>query len=126
MRQDWGLRSFSCSYTCFLLNRNLHAKFYRKIWLHANNHGTGIFACHRGFICDIELCAGQVSQRLIMDSNWLPLLVVLTYVLAPFPNMICKRLSGDDDYFADDSRKGIRESGYFITMIFVVSGKALN
>lgn len=55
-------------------------------------------------------------------SNWFPLFVVLTYVIAPFPNMVCKRLSGGDDYFADDSIKGILETGYFLTSIFVVSG----
>ncbi|ORY47678.1 vacuolar protein sorting 55 superfamily protein [Rhizoclosmatium globosum] len=57
-------------------------------------------------------------------SNWLPLLVVLTYVLAPIPNWVCKRLAGNSDYFSDDNR-GILETGYFMTSVFVVSGVGL-
>ncbi|KAI8806754.1 vacuolar protein sorting 55 [Cladochytrium replicatum] len=57
-------------------------------------------------------------------SNWLPLLVVLTYIIAPFPNMICKRLAGGGDFMADENR-GILETGYFLTSFFVVSGFGL-
>ncbi|KAJ3105765.1 Vacuolar protein sorting-associated protein 55 [Phlyctochytrium planicorne] len=57
-------------------------------------------------------------------SNWLPLLVVLTYVLAPIPNIVCKRLAGSSDFLSEENR-GILETGYFITSFFVVSGFAL-
>jgi Vacuolar protein sorting 55 len=54
-----------------------------------------------------------------LDNNWLPLLVVLTYVFAPIPNAICKRIVQDEDI------KGVLEAGYFITSIFIVSGFGL-
>ncbi|KAI9346927.1 vacuolar protein sorting 55 superfamily [Obelidium mucronatum] len=57
-------------------------------------------------------------------NNWLPLLVVLTYILAPLPNWICKRLAGNSDYYSDDNN-GILETGYFLTSVFVVSGFGL-
>ncbi|TPX65489.1 hypothetical protein SpCBS45565_g05137 [Spizellomyces sp. 'palustris'] len=61
-------------------------------------------------------------------ENWLPLLVVLTYVLAPIPNMMCQRIAqgGGRDIWADSSdHRGILEAGYFITAFFVVSGFGL-
>ncbi|KAJ3127882.1 Vacuolar protein sorting-associated protein 55 [Physocladia obscura] len=57
-------------------------------------------------------------------NNWLPLFVVLTYILAPIPNLICKRVAGNGDYFSDDNR-GVLETGYFLTSVFVVSGVCL-
>ncbi|KAI8611295.1 vacuolar protein sorting 55 [Chytriomyces sp. MP71] len=57
-------------------------------------------------------------------SNWLPLLVVLTYVLAPIPNWVAKRIAGNSDFFSDDNR-GVLEAGYFITSLLVVSGFGL-
>ncbi|KAI9204202.1 vacuolar protein sorting 55 [Polychytrium aggregatum] len=53
-------------------------------------------------------------------SNWLPLLVVLTYALAPIPNMICKRIGGGD--FMTGENRGVLETGYFITSFLIVSG----
>jgi hypothetical protein len=38
-------------------------------------------------------------------GNWLPLLVVLTYLIAPAPNVICKRLAlahGSDMFSSGD------------------------
>ncbi|KXS17823.1 vacuolar protein sorting 55 [Gonapodya prolifera JEL478] len=58
-------------------------------------------------------------------GNWWPLFVVLTYVLAPLPNMICRRCAGADDMFGDGETRGLLETGYFITAIFVVSGFGL-
>ncbi|KAI9002269.1 vacuolar protein sorting 55 [Gaertneriomyces semiglobifer] len=62
-------------------------------------------------------------------GNWLPLLVVLTYVLAAIPNMICKRIAsggGGRDIWSDSSDfRGVLETGYFITSFFVVSGFGL-
>ena len=57
-------------------------------------------------------------------GNWLPLLVVLTYLIAPIPNSVCKRLSRDSDLFQEEN-SSIRETGYFITAFFVVSGFGL-
>lgn len=57
-------------------------------------------------------------------GNWLPLIVVLTYLIAPIPNSLCKRLSRNSDLFQDDDTF-IREVGYFITAFFVVSGFGL-
>ncbi|KAJ3033341.1 Vacuolar protein sorting-associated protein 55 [Rhizophlyctis rosea] len=53
---------------------------------------------------------------------WLPLLVVLTYVLAPIPNILCKRIAGAGGDFFNEEHRGVLETGYFLTAIFVVSG----
>ncbi|KAI8898172.1 vacuolar protein sorting 55 [Globomyces pollinis-pini] len=60
-----------------------------------------------------------------LDNNWLPLLVVLTYLIAPLPNIVCKRIAGMDDYFHDEPHKGVLETGYFLTSFFIVSGFGL-
>ncbi|KAJ3246022.1 Vacuolar protein sorting-associated protein 55 [Chytriomyces hyalinus] len=57
-------------------------------------------------------------------NNWLPLLVVLTYILAPIPNWVCKRIAGNSDFYSDDNR-GVLETGYFMTSVLVVSGFGL-
>jgi hypothetical protein len=56
--------------------------------------------------------------------NYLPLLVVATYVLAPVPNWICsKASSGQDDYLdGGSSGGGVLELGKFITGFMVVMG----
>ncbi|KAI9365440.1 vacuolar protein sorting 55 [Zopfochytrium polystomum] len=59
-----------------------------------------------------------------MVLNWLPLLVVLTYVLAPIPNWVAKRVAGGSDFFSEENR-GVLETGYFVTSFFVVSGFAI-
>ena len=38
-------------------------------------------------------------------GNWLPLLVVLTYLIAPIPNAVCKRLAGGSDMFFGEENK---------------------
>ncbi|KAI8913543.1 vacuolar protein sorting 55 [Gorgonomyces haynaldii] len=70
------------------------------------------------------LASGILSVILscALDNNWLPLLVVLTYVLAPIPNALTKRVGSD--LFQDEGR-GILETGYFITSFFIVSGFGL-
>ncbi|KAF2221300.1 vacuolar protein sorting 55 [Elsinoe ampelina] len=57
-------------------------------------------------------------------ANYLPLLVVATYVLAPIPNWICGRAANPDD-FMESGGSGIVELGRFITGFLVVMGVAL-
>ncbi|PWW80218.1 vacuolar protein sorting 55 [Tuber magnatum] len=57
-------------------------------------------------------------------SNYYPLLVVATYILAPLPDAICARCSNPDD-FIDGAGNGILDFGRFLTGFFVVMGIAL-
>ncbi|KAI9176142.1 Vacuolar protein sorting-associated protein 55 [Blastocladiella emersonii ATCC 22665] len=70
-----------------------------------------------GFLLVVLACA--------LYSNWLPLLIVFTYILAPLPNMICTRCTGADDVFSDQSSSGWRDAGFFLTSFLVVSGFGL-
>ncbi|KZF21387.1 vacuolar protein sorting 55 superfamily protein [Xylona heveae TC161] len=56
--------------------------------------------------------------------NFLPLLVVATYLLAPLPNWICGRCSNPDD-FMESSSNAVIDIGRFCTGFFVVMGIAL-
>ncbi|KAL8685454.1 MAG: hypothetical protein Q9218_007750 [Villophora microphyllina] len=53
--------------------------------------------------------------------NYLPLLVVATYVLAPLPNWICGRCSNPDD-FMESSGNAVVDFGRFCTGFLVVMG----
>ncbi|KAF8590612.1 vacuolar protein sorting 55 [Ramaria rubella] len=70
-----------------------------------------------GFLLIILSCA--------LWSNWLPLLVALTFVLAPLPNALFAHCGSDD--FANDSFEpsAAVDLGRFITAITVVTGFAL-
>ena len=57
-------------------------------------------------------------------TNYLPLLVVATYVIAPLPNWICSRLSNPDD-FMESSSSAVIDFGRFMTGFLVVMGVAL-
>ncbi|GAB7365432.1 hypothetical protein MBLNU230_g6508t1 [Neophaeotheca triangularis] len=57
-------------------------------------------------------------------KNYLPLLVVATYVLAPVPNWICGKAGGQDD-FMDSGSSSVVELGRFMTGFMVVMGVAL-
>ncbi|KAI9762841.1 MAG: Vacuolar protein sorting-associated protein 55 [Chaenotheca gracillima] len=57
-------------------------------------------------------------------KNYLPLLVVATYVVAPLPNWICGRAANPDD-FMENSGNAIIDFGRFCTGFFVVMGIAL-
>ena len=48
-----------------------------------------------GFLLVILSCA--------LFSNWLPLLVVATYILAPLPNAICARYAAGEDFMSDSA-----------------------
>ncbi|KAI4138850.1 MAG: hypothetical protein L6R39_006573 [Caloplaca ligustica] len=56
--------------------------------------------------------------------NYLPLLVVATYILAPLPNWICGRCSNPDD-FMESSGSAVLDFGRFCTGFLVVMGIAL-
>ncbi|EON61663.1 hypothetical protein W97_00879 [Coniosporium apollinis CBS 100218] len=57
-------------------------------------------------------------------KNYLPLLVVATYVVAPLPNWICGRAANPDDLF-ESSGSGVIDFGRFLTGFLVVMGIAL-
>ncbi|KAK0521162.1 Vacuolar protein sorting-associated protein 55 [Tilletia horrida] len=69
-----------------------------------------------GFLLIILSCA--------LWSNWLPLLVALTYVLAPLPNSVCSKCAGADDFSADYNSVYL-DFGNFLTSVIVVSGFAM-
>jgi len=69
-----------------------------------------------GFLMIILSCA--------LWSNWLPLLVALTFVLAPLPNAIFAHCGGDD-FSTDYEGSGPIDLGRFITSTVVVTGFAL-
>lgn len=56
--------------------------------------------------------------------QYLPLLVVATYVLAPVPNWICGRCANPDD-FVESSGNAVVDFGRFCTGFFVLMGIAL-
>ncbi|KAF9464725.1 vacuolar protein sorting 55 [Collybia nuda] len=67
-----------------------------------------------GFLLIILSCA--------LWQNWLPLLVALTFVLAPLPNALFSHCGSDDLNYEGS---GPIDLGRFITSIIVVSGVAL-
>ncbi|KAL3902176.1 MAG: hypothetical protein SGCHY_000027 [Lobulomycetales sp.] len=60
-------------------------------------------------------------------ANWLPLLPLLVFVLAPIPNLLCSRLHASAATFFSSSSPshGFLETGYFITAFLVSSGLGL-
>ncbi|KAG6909695.1 hypothetical protein DXG01_015896 [Tephrocybe rancida] len=66
-----------------------------------------------GFLMIILSCA--------LWHNWLPLIVALTFVVAPLPNAVFAHC-GSDDY---GESSGPVDLGRFLTSIIVVSGFAL-
>ncbi|MCJ1230425.1 Vacuolar protein sorting-associated protein 55 [Toensbergia leucococca] len=53
--------------------------------------------------------------------NYLPLLVVASYVIAPLPNWICSRCANPDD-FMESAGSAVVDFGRFCTGFFVVMG----
>ncbi|KAG1110982.1 hypothetical protein G6F42_015166 [Rhizopus arrhizus] len=47
-----------------------------------------------------------------------------TYILAPLPNALCGRCSGEDDIMSDYN-SGVIDAGHFITGMFIVTGFCL-
>eukprot|EP00842_Homolaphlyctis_polyrhiza_P000722 jgi/Hompol1/1650/HPOL_000824-RA len=73
------------------------------------------------------LASGILSVILscALGNNWLPLISVFTFILAPLPNIICRRAAGSRDFMSSDDNKGVLDAGYFITSFMIVSGIAL-
>ncbi|KAF2836889.1 vacuolar protein sorting 55 superfamily protein [Patellaria atrata CBS 101060] len=69
-----------------------------------------------GFLLVILSCA--------LWHQYLPLLVVATYVVAPLPNWVCSRAANNDD-FMESSSNGVVDFGRFMTGFLVVMGIAL-
>ncbi|KAH9827857.1 Vacuolar protein sorting-associated protein 55 [Teratosphaeria destructans] len=57
--------------------------------------------------------------------NYLTLLVVGTYVLAPIPNWLCSKAGNSDDFMSEGGGSSIVELGRFMTGFLVVMGVAL-
>ncbi|KAG8954634.1 Vacuolar protein sorting-associated protein 55 [Tulasnella sp. 424] len=71
-----------------------------------------------GFLLVILSCA--------LFANWLPLLVALTFVIAPLPNAIFAHCGGADDFSSSESEGSAAvDLGRFLTSIIVVTGFAL-
>jgi hypothetical protein len=66
-----------------------------------------------GFLLVILSCA--------LFKQYLPLLVVATYVLAPLPNWICGRCANPDD-FVESSSNAVVDFGRFCTGFLVLMG----
>jgi len=68
-----------------------------------------------GFLLIILSCA--------LWANWLPLLVALTFVIAPLPNALFGRCGGED-FSPEYETSGPADVGRFLTAIVVVTGFA--
>ncbi|KAG7092478.1 hypothetical protein E1B28_008830 [Marasmius oreades] len=68
-----------------------------------------------GFLLIILSCA--------LWQNWLPLLVALTFVIAPLPNALFSHC-GSDDFSGAYESAGPIDIGRFLTSVIVVSGFA--
>eukprot|EP01097_Dermamoeba_algensis_P002254 TRINITY_DN18_c0_g1_i4.p1 TRINITY_DN18_c0_g1~~TRINITY_DN18_c0_g1_i4.p1 ORF type:complete len:135 (+),score=31.58 TRINITY_DN18_c0_g1_i4:77-481(+) len=67
-----------------------------------------------GFLLNILSCA--------LYGNWLPLLVVICYFLAPLPNIFYSRCCASDDPFDSSGSNGWRDTSQFLTGFFIFSG----
>ncbi|TFK29958.1 vacuolar protein sorting 55 superfamily protein [Coprinopsis marcescibilis] len=70
-----------------------------------------------GFLLIILSCA--------LWQNWLPLLVALTFVIAPLPNAIFAHCGSDEFSSSYETSSGAVDFGRFITALIVVTGFAL-
>ncbi|KAG9245299.1 vacuolar protein sorting 55 [Calycina marina] len=70
-----------------------------------------------GFLLVILSCA--------LFKQYLPLLVVATFVFAPLPNWICGRCSNPDDFVSEGSGNAVVDFGRFCTGFLVAMGIAL-
>jgi len=70
-----------------------------------------------GFLLVILSCA--------LFHQYLPLLVVATFVLAPLPNWICGRCSNPDDFVESGTSNAVVDFGRFCTGFLCLMGVAL-
>ncbi|RKF64762.1 Vacuolar protein sorting-associated protein 55 [Erysiphe neolycopersici] len=70
-----------------------------------------------GFLLVILSCA--------LFHQYLPFLVVVTYVLAPLPIWVCGRMTSPDDFSSEDSGNWILDVGRFCSGFMVLMGIAL-
>jgi len=70
-----------------------------------------------GFLLIILSCA--------LWANWLPLLVALTFVLAPLPNALFSHCGSDEFSSYENAGGGAVDLGRFLTSLIVVTGFAL-
>ncbi|KAI9049626.1 hypothetical protein LZ554_006651 [Drepanopeziza brunnea f. sp. 'monogermtubi'] len=70
-----------------------------------------------GFLLVILSCA--------LFHQYLPLLVVATYVLAPLPNWVCGRCANPDDFVESSAGSAIVDFGRFCTGFLCLMGVAL-
>lgn len=70
-----------------------------------------------GFLLVILSCA--------LFKQYLPLLVVATYVLAPIPNWVCGRCANPDD-FVESSSNAVVDFGRFCTGFLVLMGVGMS
>jgi len=68
-----------------------------------------------GFLLVILSCT-------LWKKEYLPLLVVATYVIAPIPNWACGRYANPDDFMDSAGGTGLVDFGRFCTGFFVVMG----
>ena len=74
------------------------------------------FVLALGFLLVILSCA--------LWGNWLPILVALTFVLAPLPNSVCSRCARADD-LSPEYNSAYVDFGRFLTGMLVATGFAL-
>src|SRR3981189_244053 len=55
-------------------------------------------------------------------KNYLPLLVVATYIIAPIPNWACGHYANPDDFMDNAGSVGLTDFGRFCTGFLVVMG----
>jgi hypothetical protein len=63
-----------------------------------------------------------ILSAALFEGNYLTLLVVATYVLAPVPNWICGKAQARDDFMDNNGSNSIVELGRFLTGFLVLMG----
>ena len=79
------------------------------------------FAFSIGILLNVLACVLKLNDD--VPQNFYPLIVIVFYFLAPFPNLMCGNCGGELDF--SSSGKMYRDAGYFLTGFLIVSGLAL-
>jgi hypothetical protein len=72
------------------------------------------FVLSVGILLNILSCA--------LWGVWWPIFVVVAYILAPLPNLVCARCAAGLD---DSYQRAFFDAGYFLTGLLITSGFAL-